>query len=625
MIPFNVKSLRHNWFSSFWRTSKCRRPRDLRSLTPESVSNLPVSMVVTRCPFDPIPYGGTTSNLAMDTSVPITIPIPPGYPNATACFTVTLSNTFVVRKTDLFLEITTTPTYTLQTTPSPQTLTAPGTASFAISTPRANNFSSPITLSVTGIPTGISASISQQSPTGATLNVVAQSSMTAGTYTFAIVANGNGIQRISAVTLTILPGAGYSANVMQVSQSLTPNGSVDYKVSVLYVGGFNHALNLSVPTPPPGLSVTFLPSSSIAGSSDVTMRVSAASYSTIGSYNLGLTTTDQNTNSARLQLVAVAVVPPAAAQLVSPAPYTRIPNSAVPFIVRRAPGSQYSITVGSRIGAYDYLAAGSSSTSVSCPNANDQCDRYYLTSTIPAKQSAYVTLTSTMTDGSNRVERTIVGGSESSLINLELFNDGRPIDKREYCFGCNIISISAPPGVYIYVIPTYVASNDIENGSVDINARADQSATPDQYIINVNATSAQSPEGQSYAFSFPASLTVLAANHPNSYRIDLTNNGKSVNQISSLSSIGNGSSCVRISPGQPPNTPPSMPSLEAKFMQCQNGTCAQSNASITWRLSIDYIRPDKCVGRTTTLQEHYIKNTLPNDRSTANKSIILWR
>ena len=210
--------------------------------------------------------------------------------------------------------------------------------------------------------------------------------------------------------LTVVVGADYSVSVSQ-SQFATPNSIINYKIPIVFSGGFNHTVSLSAQNLPSGVSVTFLPSNLVTSTADVTMKVETSSSVAVGAYSLNVITTDQTTGIARSPLSAgLNVANTTPATLVSPVPFTKLPQSTPLFVIQRLPSvTQYTLTIGSRPDGFDYLNTGSggSSSKVDCPSSGILCDQYVLPSniTVDSKKPVFATVTSTLLNGSQAVQK----------------------------------------------------------------------------------------------------------------------------------------------------------------------------------------------------------------------------
>ncbi|PYX88878.1 MAG: hypothetical protein DMG67_16310 [Acidobacteria bacterium] len=135
------------------------------------------------------------------------------------------------------------PNFSLSATPTSRTVTAGGSPTYAASITPSNGFNGTVTLGVSGLPSGASASFSPASVTGSgssTLSVSTSSSTPAGTYTLTISGVSGSLNHGTPVTLvvsptsvcTIIPADGAWHNTAFASHSGTFTASFDATPSV---------------------------------------------------------------------------------------------------------------------------------------------------------------------------------------------------------------------------------------------------------------------------------------------------------------------------------------------------------------------------------------------------------
>ena len=135
------------------------------------------------------------------------------------------------------------PDFTIGATPPSQTVTAGSGTSYTVNLTSLNGFNSSASLSVSGLPTGVTGTFSPTAvtPTGSsTLSISTSASTTPGTYTLTISATGGGVNHTTSVTLTVnavggsLPAGwtdvdigsvGVAGNASYASPTFTLNGS----------------------------------------------------------------------------------------------------------------------------------------------------------------------------------------------------------------------------------------------------------------------------------------------------------------------------------------------------------------------------------------------------------------
>lgn len=116
---------------------------------------------------------------------------------------------------------TQTPDFVLSTSPGSLSVNQGGTASTTVSSATAGGFNSAVSLSVSGLPTGVTASFSPTSIVApgsgsSTLTFSASSTATTGTFNVTVTASGGGITHTAPVTLTVATSGGTGGTTTQV-------------------------------------------------------------------------------------------------------------------------------------------------------------------------------------------------------------------------------------------------------------------------------------------------------------------------------------------------------------------------------------------------------------------------
>lgn len=213
-----------------------------------------------------------------------------------------------------------TPDFSISASPASRTVTQGGSTSYTATIASSNGFSSATTLSVSGLPSGASASFSPNPVTppaggsaGSTLSVTTAASTPAGSYTLTVTGTSGSLSHGTNVTLVVQTAAvpDFTISVSPTSRTLTQGGSTSYTATVASVNGFSSATTLSVSGLPPGASGSFSPnpvtppSGSSAGS---TLSVTTAASTPPGTYTLTITGTSGSlAHSANATLVVQAV------------------------------------------------------------------------------------------------------------------------------------------------------------------------------------------------------------------------------------------------------------------------------------------------------------------------------
>ncbi len=192
-----------------------------------------------------------------------------------------------------------TPGFYVSASPGSVSILQGNSGSSTISTSVFGGFNSSISLSVSGAPTGVTASftsnpIAAPGTGSSTLNIGVASTVTPGTYPLTVTATGGGITNTTTVSLTVTaPNSGsFTISVSPTSGYLYRGQSGYAAVSTAISGGFNSAIALSATGVPSGVGWSFTPSSiSAPGSGSAHFNLSVPSTATRGTYSITITGT----------------------------------------------------------------------------------------------------------------------------------------------------------------------------------------------------------------------------------------------------------------------------------------------------------------------------------------------
>jgi len=189
-----------------------------------------------------------------------------------------------------------TPTFTLTPSGTSTTLTAGTPATITLTTAGADAFQSAISLSVSGLPKGVTAgfaptSIASPGNGSSTLTLNAKASTaTAGNSTLTVSATGGGVTKTQALSLTVVvPTITVTSNAPSATLVV---GHVTTFTITTAVQHLTSAVALSVSGLPRGVTAAFLPTSiSSPGNGSSTLTLTAKSSAASGTANLTVTAT----------------------------------------------------------------------------------------------------------------------------------------------------------------------------------------------------------------------------------------------------------------------------------------------------------------------------------------------
>jgi uncharacterized membrane protein len=199
----------------------------------------------------------------------------------------------------LTITATATPSFSLSASPTSLSVAQGGSGNSTISTAVSGGFNSAISLSASGLPSGVTASfnpgtIAAPGNGSSTLTFSASSTATTGTTNVTVTASGGGITHTVTISLTVTATAtpDFTVSASPASVSVTQGSSGSSTISTTVSGGFNSAISLSTSALPSGVTASFNPTSIAApGSGSSTLTFSASSTATTGTTNVTVNAT----------------------------------------------------------------------------------------------------------------------------------------------------------------------------------------------------------------------------------------------------------------------------------------------------------------------------------------------
>src|SRR5204862_162567 len=147
--------------------------------------------------FTPNPATGS-STLSVSTS--------PSTPTGTYTLTITGVSGSLTHTTTVTLVVTAPSDFTLSASPTSRTVTQGGSTSYAVTISPTGGFTDPVTLSVSGLPSGATGSFAPNPATASsTLSVTTSPITLPGTYTLTITGVSGSLTHTTTVTLVVSP------------------------------------------------------------------------------------------------------------------------------------------------------------------------------------------------------------------------------------------------------------------------------------------------------------------------------------------------------------------------------------------------------------------------------------
>ncbi|MFD7447588.1 glycosyl hydrolase family 18 protein [Kitasatospora sp. NPDC059827] len=186
--------------------------------------------------------------------------------------------------------------FSVTVNPNSATVKAGSSTSAAIATAVTAGSAQSVNLSVSGAPTGVTATVTPGSVTAgnsATLNVTTTSSVAPGSYPLTVTGSAASGSHTGVFTLNVTgnqPGNDFSVAVNPNSGTVAAGSSASAAIATAVTAGSAQSVNLSVSGAPTGVTATVTPGSVTAGNS-ATLNIATTSAAAAGTYPLTVTAT----------------------------------------------------------------------------------------------------------------------------------------------------------------------------------------------------------------------------------------------------------------------------------------------------------------------------------------------
>jgi hypothetical protein len=239
----------------------------------------------------------------------------------TGTYTLTIRGTELAKaqiqhSTQVTLIVTPPPDFTIEASPETLQVWYQGDGSYEVTLTSLYGFDSPCTLSVTGIPTGISGEFDPPTvvPTGtADLNISVSDTADTGFYDLSItateVSGTKQVEHSADVVLWVTPPPDFTIEVEPDSQEVQASFSADFEVVLTSLYGFAAPCTLTVSGLPLGATGSFLPNPATPTDTSV-MTINTTRNTAPGTYYLTVTATELTKAQAEHSEQVVLVVTP---------------------------------------------------------------------------------------------------------------------------------------------------------------------------------------------------------------------------------------------------------------------------------------------------------------------------
>ncbi len=208
-------------------------------------------------------------------------------------------------------------------------------ATDTISIADTGSFSGNVALSVSGLPSGVTASLgTNPATTGSILTLTASSTAAAGTSNVTVTGTSGTATASTTIALTVSPATSGSFTLFPTQSSVTvsPNAGVTDTITVDDAGGFAGAVTLTASGMPSGVTASFIPNPT-TGSSVLTLTASSSATTGTSIITIqGTSTGGSSGNPSASTTVSLTVSATAALQIAWVSPATGIVGSSVTIL-----------------------------------------------------------------------------------------------------------------------------------------------------------------------------------------------------------------------------------------------------------------------------------------------------
>lgn len=203
---------------------------------------------------------------------------------------------------------------------------------------RGGGFTGDATLSVEGVPTGVTGAVSNVVTSGgtttATVTISVAVTTVPGTYNLTIRGHGTGVSDATAgLALTVTAAPGFSLTLSSGSATVAQGANAPTTATIARAGGFAGDVALTVEGAPTGVTSAVSNIVTAAGVTTATVTVSAALTTTPGSYNLTVRGHGTSVSDVTAGLALAVTAAPSYTLAVSPAAVSIAQNANAPVQV----------------------------------------------------------------------------------------------------------------------------------------------------------------------------------------------------------------------------------------------------------------------------------------------------
>jgi hypothetical protein len=218
--------------------------------------------------------------------------------------TITGTSGSLTTRTTLLLTVVAPPSFSISATPASISVTAGSSSGTLIAVTPENGFNGAVSLNLSELPAGVTASFSAGNAGTGTFVFHAAASAAPGTSTITLTGTSGNLQSITTINLTVTAASGFALIASPASLSLAPGASGASNIEVSDQGAFNGAVTFSIQGLPAGVTARF---GSASSTHATTLAFSVGSGATSGTSAVTVVgTAGALTSQTTIQLAIVA-------------------------------------------------------------------------------------------------------------------------------------------------------------------------------------------------------------------------------------------------------------------------------------------------------------------------------
>jgi regulation of enolase protein 1 (concanavalin A-like superfamily) len=220
---------------------------------------------------------------------------------------ITGSSGSLTNTTTISLTVTPQGNYTLSASPNSLTMVQGGNGTSTITVSPQNGFNSSVSLSASGLPSGVTASFSPGSTAStSTLTLTASNAAATGTVTVTVTGSFSNLLNATTISLTVNAPPNYTLSASPNSLTVAQGASGASTITVSPQNGFNNSVSLSASGLPSGVTASFNPSSTTSTS---TLTLTASNTAATGTVTVTLTGSSGNLTKSTTISLTVRLIP----------------------------------------------------------------------------------------------------------------------------------------------------------------------------------------------------------------------------------------------------------------------------------------------------------------------------